>query len=197
MLTAPLSKHPQYTALTLTTTAVRDSSCYGVTEHRVTPRRHTELGPCAFLPVTAIVLLWWRYPNLWQAGPILLPATAFTLALALTLASCWRVRYQSVTPLAGLGIQLATARGFGVGPKSTERKFVPLDDISTVIIHEGLRRWNVRYYLGVVKKRGDIVVAFDAVHPHPEVLRQVYHCVREVLFDEYADETGDTSETNN
>ncbi|KLT46339.1 hypothetical protein CC85DRAFT_239112, partial [Cutaneotrichosporon oleaginosum] len=99
---------------------------------------------------------------------------------------------ESVTPLPGLGVQLATVRGFGVGPKSTARQFVPLDDISTVVIHEGLRRWSVRYYLGVVRKRGNVVVAFDAVHPHPEVLREVYHGVREALYEEYA---GDASET--
>jgi hypothetical protein len=68
---------------------------------------------------------------------------------------------ESVTPLPGLGVQLATVRGLGVGPSSTARRFVPLDDISTVVIHEGLRRWSVRYYLGIVRKRGDVVVAFD------------------------------------
>ncbi|BEJ15521.1 hypothetical protein CspHIS471_0501260 [Cutaneotrichosporon sp. HIS471] len=190
MLKTPLSKHPQYTALELTTTAVTDDSSGVITEHRVTPRTRNNLGPCAFLLVTTIVLIWWRFPNPWQPKA-LLPNVALVLVFTFTLSSCWRVLYQSVTPLPGLGVQLATVRGFGLGPKSTARRFVPLDDISTVIIHEGLRRWNVRYYLGVVRKRGNVVVAFDAVHPHPEVLREVYHGVREALYDEYADEMGD------
>jgi len=31
-----------------------------------------------------------------------------------------------------------------------------------VVINEGLRRWSVRYYLAVVRKRGEgVLVAFD------------------------------------
>ena len=47
-------------------------------------------------------------------------------------------------------------------PLSTSRTFIPLEDISTVIINEGLTRWNVRYYLGIVSKGGrGVDVAYD------------------------------------
>lgn len=72
---------------------------------------------------------------------------------------------ESVTPLPGLGVQLATTRGFKMGagawPLSTSRQFVPLADVTTVVIHEGLRRWSVRYYLAVVRRKGPVVVVFD------------------------------------
>ena len=45
---------------------------------------------------------------------------------------------------------------------STSHTFIPLQDISTVIINEGLTRWNVRYYLGIVRTGGKGVdVAYD------------------------------------
>jgi phosphatidylinositol glycan class H protein len=45
---------------------------------------------------------------------------------------------------------------------STSHTFIPLNNISTVIINEGLSRWNVRYYLAVVIRRGGgVVVALD------------------------------------
>jgi hypothetical protein len=45
---------------------------------------------------------------------------------------------------------------------STSHTFIPLNNISAVIINEGLSRWNVRYYLAVVIRRGGgVVVALD------------------------------------
>ncbi|KAI9636889.1 uncharacterized protein MKK02DRAFT_45598 [Dioszegia hungarica] len=112
------------------------------------------------------------------------------------------VLYKSVVPLPHLGLQLSTTRGLSLPhpgrplsgyrrwlvPLSTSHTFIPLSDISTVIVNEGLRRWNVRYYLAVVKRRGGgVVVALDEIWAPVAVLREVYHGVRESLFDEYAD----------
>lgn len=45
---------------------------------------------------------------------------------------------------------------------STTKTFIPLEDISTVVINEGLTKWSVRYYLSVIRKNGaGVVVAFD------------------------------------
>lgn len=77
---------------------------------------------------------------------------------------------ESITPLPSLGLQLSTTRGLSFPhpssrlliPLSTSHTFVPLSEISTVVINEGLRRWSVRYYLAVVRKRGEgVLVAFD------------------------------------
>ncbi|RSH86627.1 uncharacterized protein EHS24_004898 [Apiotrichum porosum] len=117
-------------------------------------------------------------------------------ALALVLASTLAARnvlYQSVTPFPGLGIQLATAHGLHLpnGKQvvfSVQRRFIPLDDIETVVVHEGITRWSVRYYLGIVRTRGrPVVVAYDTVKPRLDVLVHVYHAVREALWDEYDD----------
>lgn len=45
---------------------------------------------------------------------------------------------------------------------STSRLFVPLNDVSSVVVHEGLSGWEMRLYLAIIRKRGaGIVVIFD------------------------------------
>ncbi len=91
MLSSPLVNHPQYSASVLATTAAPDGAV--ITEHRVTPRRNN-VGPCAFLPLVAIVLawgLWWRSPN-----PLL--AKALLAALPIAIATRWRVLYRECEP---------------------------------------------------------------------------------------------------
>ena len=76
---------------------------------------------------------------------------------------------------------MSTTRGLSIPirsnrmllPLSTSHTFIPLSEISTVIINEGLRRWSVRYYLAVVYKRGQgVLVALDVRDPfgNPSVL---------------------------
>jgi hypothetical protein len=71
---------------------------------------------------------------------------------------------ESLTPLPGLGVQLATTRALTLYGRSvrtaTSRRFIPLGEIESVVIHEALCKWNVVYYLGIVR-RGDVVVAFE------------------------------------
>lgn len=54
------------------------------------------------------------------------------------------------------GVQLETVRGiiipfFSPLPITSRKRFIPLASIQNVIINEGLRRWNVRYYLCIIK----------------------------------------------
>lgn len=50
---------------------------------------------------------------------------------------------------------------------STTKTFIPLEDISTVVINEGLTKWSVRYYLSVIRKNGaGVAVAFDVSGVH-------------------------------
>lgn len=86
MLTTPLSKHPQYTAVALATTAPTDGGGGVITEHRVT-RRRNNVTPWAFLPLAAIVLAWWHFPNPWLAKILV-------VAVVLALVSRWRVLYR-------------------------------------------------------------------------------------------------------
>ena len=87
---------------------------------------------------------------------------------------------ESVIPLPSFGLQLSTTRGLSfpnptslshwhatptfrmILSISTSQTFIPLSDISTVIINEGLSRWSVRYYLAIVKKGGEgVLLSFD------------------------------------
>ena len=52
-----------------------------------------------------------------------------------------------------LGIQLETHRGHPLLPAlSTSHHFIPLSALEDVILHEGFRRWDVRYYLAALKR---------------------------------------------
>jgi len=74
-----------------------------------------------------------------------------------------------------LGVQLETTRGISLAlpflassntyriqiPLSTTKAFIPLEQISTIVIHEGLRLWRVEYYLAIIKCSGlGIIVGF-------------------------------------
>ncbi|WVF65334.1 hypothetical protein IAT40_000060 [Kwoniella sp. CBS 6097] len=89
---------------------------------------------------------------------------------------CNVVLYECVTPIPGIGIQLSVVRGVSlpspIHPKSvkhrilirlsTSHTMVPLSEISTVILNQGLSGFGVKYYLGIVKAEGSsIVVALD------------------------------------
>jgi phosphatidylinositol glycan class H protein len=80
-----------------------------------------------------------------------------------------------------LGVQLETTRGISLSllflgssntyririPISTSRAFTPLDQISTIVVQEGLRRWRVEYYLAVIKRSGSgISVGFSVSPPN-------------------------------
>ena len=76
---------------------------------------------------------------------------------------------ESVVTLPHLGIQLSTTRQIKLPlfpycriPLSSSKMFIPLPEISTVVINEGLSRWSVRYYLAIIKRGGQgVEVAFD------------------------------------
>lgn len=76
---------------------------------------------------------------------------------------------ESITPLPGLGLQLSTTKYLAIPwvhtstpiVLSTSKTFIPLSEISTVVINEGLTRWSVRYFLAVVQRGGTgIHIAF-------------------------------------
>lgn len=57
---------------------------------------------------------------------------------------------ESVLVLPPYGVQLETHRGLPSLPLFVSRKFIPLTEVQDVLINEGLRRWDVRYYLAVL-----------------------------------------------
>jgi len=68
-----------------------------------------------------------------------------------------------------------------------ERRMIPASQISAVIINEGLYGWNVRYYLAVLTKVNEtqsIHVLYENQLPRMPILRDVYHNLQELLFDD-------------
>ncbi|KAG8901170.1 hypothetical protein FRB99_005503 [Tulasnella sp. 403] len=83
-------------------------------------------------------------------------------------------------------------------PLRRTRKFIPTSTVADIIINEGLRLWTIRQYLGIIHRVRpesadsesiEIAVAFEEIHPPFPILIQVYHGLRELLFDEYSDES--------
>ncbi|WVO15496.1 hypothetical protein L204_103154 [Cryptococcus depauperatus] len=118
---------------------------------------------------------------------------------------CNTVLYESVIPIPNMGIQLSTTRGIPIPftnhtakhsctgvPLSTSRVFIPFSEISTIILHQGLTRFRVQYYLAIVRKRGErISVALDEIRPPFDVLHEIYLGAREVLCEEHEDTSYD------
>lgn len=77
---------------------------------------------------------------------------------------------ESVTVFPGLGVQVTSTRRRFFQMRTSTR-FVPANQLRSIVIHEGLGKWNVHYYLGIVtgpeqsgnrtKDEGKIVVAFE------------------------------------
>ncbi|CAE6388527.1 unnamed protein product [Rhizoctonia solani] len=109
------------------------------------------------------------------------------------------VQHESILVFPSIGIQLETHRGlilFGYRVLITgvSREFLPVPAVSDVIINEGLCGWNVRRYLAVLSEgESRLRVVFEALDPPFPILKEVYHGLRETLFDEWDD--GDERET--
>jgi hypothetical protein len=104
------------------------------------------------------------------------------------------------------GLQLETHRGFPPHPLTVSRRFVPLTSLQDFFINEGLRRWDVRFYLVAMSKsskgRYSLEVAYEAsfiatsifssvrssrhqnILPHFPVLLEVYRGVHDALFEQ-------------
>ena len=104
------------------------------------------------------------------------------------------LRYQSVTPATSVvtnyystesvvvlpphGVQLETHYGFPLLPLMAKRRFIPMTSLQDFIIIEGLRRWNVRYYLAAVKRSGPDAFSLEAAY---EVVLHL-HCLHAALL---------------
>ncbi|KAI0709438.1 hypothetical protein C8Q76DRAFT_799443 [Earliella scabrosa] len=115
--------------------------------------------------------------------------TALTLAVLTFLHTrLTQVQWESVVILPSLGVQLETHRGFAGRSLSVSRKFVPWSSLEDFLINEGLRGWNVRYYLVAMNRTPQgalqLEVAFENLLPRFPVLLEVYHGVQEALQNE-------------
>ncbi|KAF8628413.1 hypothetical protein AX15_003935 [Amanita polypyramis BW_CC] len=175
----PLSTNPEFSVL----------ECPGYCEYRIENWRLARDGSGkiitsasglswldAFLAAT-FSFMWLKATHTW-----LVPAVG---AISLYLWwKCGQILSESVVVLSSLGVQLETHWGspFISRPLFTNRRFIPLCSLQDIIINEGLRRWDVRYYLALVNEKGpDIVsleVAYENLLPYHHVLVYVYQCLQ-------------------
>ncbi|KAI6113318.1 hypothetical protein EDD16DRAFT_1484246, partial [Pisolithus croceorrhizus] len=92
---------------------------------------------------------------------------------------CNQVPYESVLEFPTLGIQLETHCGHpSLGPLFASRRFIHVSHLEDFVIHEGLWRWDVRYFLVAIKRsnNGSIMfhVAFENILPYFAILLEVY-----------------------
>ncbi len=110
---------------------------------------------------------------------------------------------ESVFAVPYIGIQLETHRGLPNMPLFVSRRFIPAIYLQDFIVNEGLRRWNVRYYLAVIQEgsggKTTLEVAYEVrfhsgtylqplkdlvqnTLPYFPILLYVYRGVHEVMF---------------
>ncbi|KAJ7109260.1 hypothetical protein C8R44DRAFT_635407 [Mycena epipterygia] len=132
------------------------------------------------LPLIA-ALLWPRVHD-----SIALLSGLFLILVYLIYFKCTQVLFESVIVIPTHGIQLETHRGLPwFSPFVVTRRFIPLASLQDFAIHEGLRGWNVRYFLAAVRLSGSgdfqLHVAYENILPHFAILREVYRGVQAVL----------------
>ncbi|KAI6162574.1 hypothetical protein EDD17DRAFT_1478108, partial [Pisolithus thermaeus] len=98
-----------------------------------------------------------------------------------------QVLCKSVLDFPTLGIQLETHCGHpSLGLLFVSRRFIHVSHLEDFVIHEGLRRWNVHYFLAAIKRsnNGSIMfhVAFENTLPYFPVPLEVYTGVQWSIF---------------
>ncbi|KAF9652838.1 hypothetical protein BDM02DRAFT_3108447 [Thelephora ganbajun] len=132
------------------------------------------------LPILGAVA--WQMPHRW----ILI----FGFLILLVPFGYWHVTqvlWESVIVLPTKDLQLEVHRGPPGRSIFVERRVIPASTVSAVIINEGLHRWNVRYYLAVLTKVDEtqsLHVLYENQLPRMPILRDVYHNLQALLFNE-------------
>ncbi|KAI0748299.1 hypothetical protein C8Q80DRAFT_730780 [Daedaleopsis nitida] len=110
-----------------------------------------------------------------------------------------QVQWESVVILPSLGVQLETHRGFAGLSLLAACKFVPWSSLDDFLINEGIRGWDIRYYLVAINRtpQGPIQleVAFENILPRFPVLLEVYHGVQEALRHQTGHKHADENES--
>ncbi|OJT14618.1 hypothetical protein TRAPUB_8864 [Trametes pubescens] len=87
-----------------------------------------------------------------------------------------------------MGIQLEAHRGLFGYPLFAARRFIPWSSLEDFLINEGIRGWDIRYYLVALHRTQQdalkLDVAFEAILPRFPILLEVYHGVQEALHNE-------------
>ena len=71
---------------------------------------------------------------------------------------------ESIIVIPPHGIQFETHRGFPPYPLFASRSFIPLIILQNFVINEGLRRWDVRFYLAAIKKASSGAMSMEVAY---------------------------------
>lgn len=82
---------------------------------------------------------------------------------------------ESVLVFPAYGIQLETHRGYPLlKPLFVSRRFIHASLLKDFVINEGLRRWNIRYYLAAVHGSSTDKIALDVAFEVSDLLYYLF-----------------------
>ncbi|GLB35058.1 putative GPI-GlcNAc transferase complex, PIG-H component [Lyophyllum shimeji] len=126
------------------------------------------------------MLVWWKVRDFCMLTGIAM------LSFAYLWSRCNQVLHESVIIFPPHGIQLETHRGFPGLCLSITRRFIRLKVLQDVVIHEGLKGWDVRYYLAAIKHAESgtfaLEIAYQNLLPQLAVLQHVYRGIHDRLL---------------
>jgi len=178
MLRPLLDTHPEFVIIE------RPSNTreFRVENKHLSPHAHRSwLKPAFIFPI--LVAVCWP----WLKARSFLASTVILVLVISAYNECTQVLWESVIVSRTTDIQLETHRGIFGRPLFVSRRVIPLSTLSDVIINEGLRRWDVRYYLAVLTTDSNgvqIQVAYENLLPRFPVLHKIYLDIHEMLFNE-------------
>ncbi|KAG9039609.1 hypothetical protein FRB95_009189 [Tulasnella sp. JGI-2019a] len=192
-LERPLKAHPQLT--------VHRCSATGSTEYKLQNWKPLDDGS---IPTSAWTFFDYVVVAVFAILQAQLKSRAHWIAALLYIwLKCNTIISESAIALPGLGVQLEKHRGIPHTPFSASislscsRTFIPMASIKDIVINEGLRRWDVRFYLAIIHQAQSaspaeefirIAIPFQEIQPPFPILREVYHGLRETLYDEYGED---------
>ncbi|KAI0810913.1 hypothetical protein BC629DRAFT_1281118 [Irpex lacteus] len=179
--TRPLQDHPQFSIY----------QCEGHVEYRVENWRLARDGTGKVvksfgwtwvdlaIPVV-VAVLWPKMTTRIHYAALMISVTYYVYS------KCTQILWESVFAVPYIGIQLETHRGLPNMPLFVSRRFIPAIYLQDFIVNEGLRRWNVRYYLAAIQEgsggKTTLEVAYENTLPYFPILLYVYRGVHEVMF---------------
>ncbi|KAH9945963.1 uncharacterized protein BXZ73DRAFT_95480 [Epithele typhae] len=121
----------------------------------------------------------------WAIASKLKVAVTTASLLAYVHSRLTQVIWESVVIFPSLGIQLETHRGLGGFSLTASRTFIPWSALEDFLINEGIRGWDIRYYLVAITRTSQgpvrLEVAFENILPRFRILHEIYHGVQDAL----------------
>ncbi|EPY51126.1 pig-H [Schizosaccharomyces cryophilus OY26] len=92
------------------------------------------------------------------------------------------VNHESLLVVRDLGVQ---TNCHSIVPWKSSSKLVPLDSVREIFIHEGFRKFDVCYYMGIaIDHEPQIHVVFPTLLPRRDVLQKIYSETLQLLKQE-------------